>query len=600
MGLIISNPLGFWALLGIPAILLIHFLQQQRRTVVISTLFLLDKVPPRSVGGRRLDRLRNSVPLWLQLLAVLIVTWLLIQPRWLREDSVQRVVVVLDSSASMSAFADRARSRLREDLPLLASSAARTEWILLETDAAKPTLYSGLRLPDLLAVLDDWEPTLGQHGFEPALNVARTLTDRSGLIIFVTDHAAGNRTGIETLMVGEASANIGFTGLVVRTEQGEPRWKALVRNYGDERVETVWRTEIDGRTVGEQSLVLEGGQTRALSGSFPDGADALTLVLPADAFPLDDRLPIVNPEPKQIVFSLPFQPGSVPPTPQAGFLERLARSFPSSALVGPGQSADIYLRVADLRSKTSVEIPGRAIVVVRDTVEPIDFLDGLVIAERDPLTHDLAWQGLIAENTLRLRPGNTDRVLLWQGSRALVFVKRDGGLPRLYFNLDPAHSNMARLPSFVVLAHRFVEQIRESKVAATALNIDTGQAIRVATQLDGDPVVVDAPAVSGEPADKRERTEHAPARNLTLYAPTTPGFFTITQGEQQLVRGAAAFSDVREADLSDAESGGELTAQIKSQAEQNSSPDPFAPLWLVALGGCLLFSWWWLTRRAKV
>ena len=44
---------GFSALLGVPAILLIHFLQRESRRVVVSTLFLIEQLAPISAQGRR-------------------------------------------------------------------------------------------------------------------------------------------------------------------------------------------------------------------------------------------------------------------------------------------------------------------------------------------------------------------------------------------------------------------------------------------------------------------------------------------------------------------------------------------------------------------
>ena len=86
MPIVFANPLGFLALLGIPAILLIHLLQRQSQKFPISTLFMLDAIDRQSLKGQKLDRLRNSIPLWLQLLSILVLTWLLIHPRWTREN----------------------------------------------------------------------------------------------------------------------------------------------------------------------------------------------------------------------------------------------------------------------------------------------------------------------------------------------------------------------------------------------------------------------------------------------------------------------------------------------------------------------------------
>ncbi len=175
MDLSFANPAGFWALLALPVVLGIHFLQRQSRRVVTSTLFLFDALNPVSAQGRRVERLRNSLPLWLQLAAVVLLAWLLAGPRWLRRDSTQRVVVVLDSSVSMLAFHDELGRALPSRLHSLDRTAARTEWRLLETDPARPTLYAGTDLAGLLAALARWTPHLGTHDFAPrAQRRART------------------------------------------------------------------------------------------------------------------------------------------------------------------------------------------------------------------------------------------------------------------------------------------------------------------------------------------------------------------------------------------------------------------------------------------
>jgi len=99
MELSFANPAGFWALLGLPAVVIIHFLQRRARRQVITTLFLLEPMRQESAGGHRFQRLRTSIPFWLQLLMVLGLTWLLIEPRWVRSTSVQRLAVVVDASA---------------------------------------------------------------------------------------------------------------------------------------------------------------------------------------------------------------------------------------------------------------------------------------------------------------------------------------------------------------------------------------------------------------------------------------------------------------------------------------------------------------------
>ena len=117
--MILSNPLGLLTLIAIPIVIAIHFLQKRAQIVPSSTLFLLQKTQKESASGRKFDRLINSIPLWLQLLAVLIITWLTVQPRFQKTNSTQRIAIVLDSSASMSVFIEETKAKLKETLPTL-------------------------------------------------------------------------------------------------------------------------------------------------------------------------------------------------------------------------------------------------------------------------------------------------------------------------------------------------------------------------------------------------------------------------------------------------------------------------------------------------
>ena len=114
---ILANPAGLWGLLGVPALLAVHFLQQRSRRAVTSTWFLIEPLVPRSVGGRNWERLILSRQLWLQLLAVVLATWVLVQPRWAFPESTQTIVLVLDSSARMAAFRPAAAAAAEDAAP---------------------------------------------------------------------------------------------------------------------------------------------------------------------------------------------------------------------------------------------------------------------------------------------------------------------------------------------------------------------------------------------------------------------------------------------------------------------------------------------------
>ena len=205
MGIVLANPWGFLALAAVPLLVVIHSLRQRSRRVVTSTLFLLEHAGPLPTGGIRLERFRQAVPFWMQILASLALTWLLVEPRFIRADSRQTVAVVLDSSASMAAFRGPTIAALERAMKRLGAVAGHTDWHLLETGPRRPPLHAGDTLTDLLGALPQWQPTLGTHDFTAALAVAQALAPANrGAVILVTDREVAVPSGVALLSVGTA------------------------------------------------------------------------------------------------------------------------------------------------------------------------------------------------------------------------------------------------------------------------------------------------------------------------------------------------------------------------------------------------------------
>ncbi|RYD41042.1 MAG: hypothetical protein EOP85_13305 [Verrucomicrobiaceae bacterium] len=145
----LANPLGLLALLGIPAVLAIHFLQRKAVELPVSTLFLLERTRRDAASGRRFERIIPSIPLWMQLLAVLLLAWFLAEPRIRKSGSVQRVALVLDTSASMGVFKKEAVARLMAALPGFQGPASALELTVMESAPSRPRLYAGSSLEEL-------------------------------------------------------------------------------------------------------------------------------------------------------------------------------------------------------------------------------------------------------------------------------------------------------------------------------------------------------------------------------------------------------------------------------------------------------------------
>jgi hypothetical protein len=279
-----------------------------------------------------------------------------------------------------------------------------------------------------------------------------------------------------------------------------------------------------------------------------------------DQFAIDDRLPIVRPRPKMLRVAV-----------ESGepIFERFAKTI-SDAEPG-GADADLCLHVYDPLAPEP--IPPRSISEVRDPAPTEKYVPGTIVAENHPLTRGLNWQGLLVRDTLTIPPRPGDEVLVWAGARPLIFLRGGPDAPSLVLNFHIPQSNADRLPAFVVLLSRFAESVRAAKVAKESVNVETGQALEVASVPGRGEVVI--PSSPGQPP-------RAPAR---------PAFFDAKQGTDVLVEGAAHFADARESDFRQFSSRDELTGRAAALVAQNSREDFFTPWFLLALLALCLGSW---------
>lgn len=598
MDLSFANPAGFWALLGLPAVVLIHFLQRRARRQVITTLFLLDPLRQESAGGNRFQRLRMSIPFWLQLLMVLGLTWLLVDPRWVRSTSVQRVAIVVDASASMQPFRERAMEEVGARLAALRPVAATTEYTVLTSAPEEPRLYYGPVASEAVQALSGWQPWLGSHDLTPALRAARSGVGREGIVIFVSDRPPEGVLpyAARHLLVGAPLENVGWTGVTVEETSGDqPVIKALVRNFGTLAVERPWWIESpDGRASAPATLELAPGQSRLLEAGFPSGQDRLVLVLGPDRFAADDRLPLIRPAPKSLALHLP---GGDSPASRA--FRDLFAAFPHlRPATGPSE-ADISVASYD---PLAPALPVRAAVIFAADPQPgATYLTGLVLAEPGPLFDGLNWQGLLVRDTLPIPSQPQDRILLWQAERPLITERlTSAGHRQLLFNFDLQTSNARKLPAFAILLHRFLEQVRATQVAPESLLVQTGQKLTVAHRTGENipplsqtlQVVAAPPATAGQDAAAAAPGAARPIPNPSqLRAPLEPSFFQIHQGPDLLLSAAAHFADPRESDFTAATTADTLADLTPTLIENHSDADTRWRLWVLGLLAALLASW---------
>lgn len=563
-----ANPLGLWALLAVPVILAIHCLQEKSRRLRVSTLFLLERVAPESVSGAKFERLRQSLPMWMQLLAACLLAWMLAEPRWMKKDSQQTVVIVLDSTASMSAFNTEARAAIEKTLAQWSRVAAKTRWHLLESDARKPTLYAGDDRETLLAAFSRWQPLRGELDPTDAFNTSRGLVrDGSGAIIYVTDRTATVPSDIAVLAVGEPKSNVGWSGAEMNASR---QWKTLATNHSDAVQTRQWWVEHELATAPTKStLTLQPHQSVSLSGELPPNLKQATLVMDSDAFALDDRMSLVVPKerPVRVALRAGGESGSL--------IKRMIEALDGVTFVDAATPADLTL------AEIGDEAPTDAIYIDSPAPEGSKLDASLVVSENHALTRELNWTGLISNKPRALAVLETDSPLLWRGDAVLALQRRtrtaEGReVVQLFLNWDLSKSNAHRLPALLVMLHRYVEQVRSQLDGERAGNYDLAQSI-------------DLPAST--PLNQLTLHQGSNAKPFIGRAPEQPGFFEVKSPTQTLVHGAAQFADAREADLTKAESFDHTEARRSEARERTSESDPLTAVWTLALLGCLLTAW---------
>jgi hypothetical protein len=556
-----ANPAGAWALLALLAVLAIHLLQRRRRRVLVSTLFLLAPQPSTSLGGRRLERLRRSASLWLQLAAAAVCAFVLMLPQRVLEDSRQKVVVVLDASISMSAFRHELRAALTRRVAEIAAGARHTDWALLESVSGRRPVYAGADGAALLAALETWQPREPHHDPASALDNARALAGPDGLAVFVTDHEAVLPEGFERLSVGRPVDNVGIVGLDVDAALADAPIRVVVRNHGRNAARRGFWAEVDGKPTASSTLELAPGEVKVLTSTFPKGRDSVVLALEPDTFTLDDRAPVVRPRPKRVRARLT----SANPT--------VAAWLSSLRAVDVAEPADIVLGPVTPAADAAATVPSVRWLAAGEA----RLTRGSIVAEKHPLVDGLAWHGVVTPSAAGFEAKPDDTVLVWAGARPLVFLR---GPRQLRLNFPLTGSNAERVPALLVLLHRFVEDVRREKVAPEHGNVECRQELTVATGAADPPLRLSWDKGEGDAGSESE-----------LRAPWRPAFFDVHAGQERRLTGAAHFADVREADFSRAASSQVRAETTREVRRRHTRDDPWLPLWIAVLGALLVTDW---------
>lgn len=559
---VFSNIYGFYALLGIPAVLAIHFLQHRSKKVNTSTLFLIDVLIPESRTGRVWEKIRNSLALWMQILCILMLTWVLVKPRWLQEDTWQTIVFVLDDSINMQAFKTAAVQAVERDMATVQSSRIPTHWVLMSSSSRKAPLYRGDDPGKMVAALEEWTPRSGEHDPLPALRTAQAVISGNGAARFITASKTHVPDWQAAIGVGAPLDNAGFAGLIPEEQAAEARWRVAVKNNSILPQERELVTRINEQ-ASTQRIRLNPRSVTELKIQLPPAVNSMVLELSPDAFDRDDKLPIVRHIPKPL--NIYLNAGEE----QSAYFQKLVSTIPGARL---SSEAGAHVRIVAADEESGM--PGGPAIIFPTRFEKKETIP-VVTAEPNALTRDLGWGGLLFAEKGTLKPRRPGSVLLWSGGEELAWLDDQA----LVLNWNWTTSNADRLPSTALLLRRYLETIQAGVKGYWSANVASNARLN----LPGAAMMRVSP-LSGEPY----------AKQYAGYMPDETGFVTVFADrdmKEAIFDGATYPPDARQGDFSQCSSFEQGSLAQDDILQKISTPDPFVPLWLAIAGGALMIAW---------
>lgn len=564
---IFSNPMGLYALLGIPVLLAIHFLQHKSKKVSVSTLFLIEALTPETRTGKVWERIRNSLSLWMQILCVLLLAWILSKPRWLQDNAWQTIVFIVDDSARMQVFKQEAVNAVAEDIADITSRKIPTHWVLMTSSPRKAPLYRGDDSSQVIAAIEQWNPDSGEHDPGPALDTARNAIGENGasrLITFSQERAPGWQPAIG---IGRIIDNVGFAGLIPHEQADSSRWRISIKNSSAKAQARDLNLQM-GETTVKQTLNLNPGSVTEVNIAIPDGLDTVTASLTPDEFTRDDILPIIRNVPKALPVYINTGKES------AGFFNKLVSSLPGAAI---SSRADARIRIETVAKldETPSGLSSPAIFLPEQTSKAPSLAP--VTAESSAFTDDLNWGGLLISKTGGLTPHAERQTLLWSGNIPLAWLQGEN----LILNWDWNSSTASRIPATALFLRRFLEKTQNQSPGFWSANIGSGTKFPVP----------EARMMRFLPAKPGEKQTSQPYAGSIPNEAGTVELFDGKSPANLVFKGAAFPADTREGDFSNCSSFVQGTLNQTGIFEKISTPDPLVPLWLALAAGALILSW---------
>lgn len=532
-------PAGLAAVLLAVPIILLHMLTPRRPDTPVSSLLHWDGLKHSITAAEPWQKLRWSLLLILQLLAVALFALALARPAVLEEaELAEHTVFIVDASGSMAAIdgdpdrlgtgIDEAKA-LRNELPdegiasLIVASGRPT---VLVTQSADVDEFEN--------AIDTIRTTGGGADFEATFALAESLVlpDRATDFVLISDGQLDETEqrlaplGTRYVPIGTTDTNRAITDLSVNAGPGGLQARVTVESTGGPDAVQVLRLDVDGLTVLSEELEIPGGGVVERTFELPSGARVAAYLDGDDLLAYDNQryvgAPVLGSLKARVYGESRF------------FIDQLLASIPEvDTDVAPGEEVDfeIYAGVpipADPETPfIAIDVPGGApgIVATGRVDNPIPTL-----VTRHPLLEDID-VGRIAIAEAQSLDVTTGEVVLGAPGSPLIIASETNGIPFYYVAFTLEQSNLPVDIAYPIIGARMVGGLATAEGVVEALTV-------------GDPIPVGGGGTVTDPRGGATLISTGDSEPATDVA----GFWTIERPEAEPVD-IAVNADVDESSL---------------------------------------------------
>jgi hypothetical protein len=536
----------------IPVLILIHTLKPKPRQIDITNLFLWREVLKERSSQITFDRLKRNLPLYLQILLVILAALALAKPAWLYFASKQgNMILVIDTSASMKtqieSFTrfDMAREKAIE----LIAQRHRDQKILIIAAGNKPAVKGGFLNSSMQAkqIVANLSPTDAAAELAKAIYLALSFMDplKKDRLYLITDGGSKDIAAlvqhhprIQPVIISGGARNIGITKFEFRRAiEGIDTYEIMleVKNFNSTPLGCFLRLSVDHAIVFDRPLEFDAREKKLLILPY---AGLLTGIAKAvlevdDDFATDNRAYLSLNASKDIWVLLVSKGNH--------FLEKLLEAYPNFKVNS----------VKEIIPSSWQEQTARHDIVIVDRIDfptttkgnflLIDAYSSSLPVEKsgqvpfpkivdwdkkDPLMANVDLGGLMVEQAARLHVKPRMRPIIESNQTGLMYVFEDGGFRAVLLGFDITRSDLPLKVAFPVMMSNIVNWLNPHKLDFSVLHTRAGEPFDIYL----DPQTEDFYTRAPQEKWQKQRAAGNPFRYTRTH---NVGVYTISENDKQ-------------------------------------------------------------------